>query len=116
MPYSWTPLTEDPLARLNLLPNNQYRPEKFSVDLQAHYNLMTVGGVDVKLTLLAYNLFDRLNEDDVNNTTGRSYTGIIRDVDLITYRSNFSEYADVIENPDMYDTPRSIKLGLGFAF
>ncbi|MFC1619472.1 TonB-dependent receptor domain-containing protein [Candidatus Neomarinimicrobiota bacterium] len=116
MPYTWSPLTEDPLSRLNLMPNNQYRPAKFSVDLQGHYNLMTVGGMDVKLTLLVYNLLDRLNEDWVNSATGRAYTAIIRPVDINNYHSDFSELSDAVENPSMYATPRSIKLGLGFTF
>ena len=98
------------------MPNNQYRPAKFSVDLRGHYNLMTVGGVDVKLTLLVYNLLDRLNEDWVNSTTGRAYTAIIRPVDINNYHSDFSELSDAVENPSMYATPRSIKLGLGFTF
>jgi len=104
------------LALLNLLPNNQYRPAKFSLDLQAHYNLFTIGNVDVKLTLLAYNILDRLNENSVNSTTGRAYTGIVRPVDILTYRSDFSEYKDVIQNPAMFAAPRSIKIGLGFKF
>lgn len=116
MAYSWSPITESPLALINLLPNNQYRPSKFTVDLQAFYNLLTVGNVDVKLTLLAYNIFDRLNENWVNSTTGRAYTAIIRPVDLLTYRSDFSEYEDVVQNPAMFAAPRSIKIGLGFEF
>jgi len=116
MPYSWQPITESPLARINLLPNNQYRPSKFSVDLQAYYNLITIGGVDVKLTLLAYNILDRLNENFVNSTTGRAYTGIIRPIDITTYRSDFSEFEDLLQNPAMYAAPRSVKIGLGFNF
>lgn len=116
MPYSWQPISESPLALINLLPNNQYRPSKFSVDLQAYYNLFEMGNVKVRLTLLAYNIFDRLNENAVNGTTGRAYTGIIRPVDILTYRSNFSQFSDVLQNPSMFAAPRSIKLGLGFNF
>jgi len=116
MPYSWQPITESPLALLNLFPNNQYRPSKFSVDMQAYYNLFKIGNVEARLTLLAYNIFDRLNENSVNGTTGRAYTGIIRPIDILTYRSDFSEYADVLQNPAMFSAPRSIKVGLGFKF
>ncbi|MCD6441214.1 MAG: TonB-dependent receptor [Candidatus Marinimicrobia bacterium] len=116
MPYSWQPITESPLALINLLPNNQYRPAKFSVDLQANYNLLTIGGVDVKLTLLAYNILDHLNENSVNSTTGRAYTGIVRPIDITTYRSDFSEFEDLLQNPAMYGAPRSVKIGLGFNF
>lgn len=116
MPYSWQPITESPLALINLLPNNQYRPSRFSVDLQAYYNLFSIGSINVKLTLLTYNLLDRLNENGVNSTTGRAYTGIVRPIDIETYRSDFTEYDDILQNPAMYGAPRSIKLGLGFKF
>ena len=116
MPYSWTPITESPLAMINLLPNNERRPSKFNVDLQAYYNLMTIGGVKMKVTLLTYNLLDRLNENWVNSQTGRAYTAIIRPIDESVYRSNFSELEDVVQNPSMYSAPRSVKLGLVFQF
>ena len=113
-PYTWSPISESPLALLNLLPNNQYRPAQFSVDLNAHYNLFKIKNVNVRLTLLAYNILDRLNEVWVNSTTGRAYTGIVRPVDLLTYRSNFSTYYDVLHNPSMFSMPRQIKVGLEF--
>jgi outer membrane receptor protein involved in Fe transport len=115
-PYSWEPITESPLRLINLLPNNENRPSRFTVDLQGHYNLFSFSNVDVKLTILVYNLLDRLNENSVNSTTGRAYTGIIRPIDEQTYKSDFSEYSDTLENPAMYSAPRSIKLGLGFNF
>ncbi len=115
-PYSWAPIVESPLALINLLPNNQVRPSQFRVDLTAFYNLFSIKGVDVRLTLLAYNIFDTLNENTVNETTGRAYTGIVRPVDLATYRSDFSSYYDVIQNPAMFAAPRSVRLGLGFQF
>jgi len=104
------------LALINLQPNNQTRPTQFNVDLQAFYRLFTLGDVDVRLTFLGYNILDRLNENWVNATTGRAYTAIIRPVDLLTYRSDFSEFKDVVQNPSMYSAPRSIKLGLSFKF
>ena len=116
MPYSWSPITESPLRFINLLPNNERRPSKFNIDLQAHYNLMSLGETKVKFTMLIYNLFDRLNENWVNSTTGRAYTAIIRPIDEASYRSNFSEYKDIIQNPTMYSSPRLIKIGLVFQF
>ena len=86
------------------------------MDLQAYYNLFKIGNVEARLTLLAYNILDRLNENSVNSTTGRAYTGIIRPIDILTYRSDFSEYVDVLQNPAMFSAPRSIKVGLGFKF
>jgi len=115
-PYSWTPITESRLKVISLLPNNQVRPSQFNVDLNAFYNLLTLRNIDVRLTLLAYNIFANLNEDKVNTTTGRAYTGIVRPADIITHRSNFSDYYDVLQNPDMYAAPRTVKLGLEFQF
>ena len=115
-PYSWLPIEESPLRVINLLPNNQERPSQFRVDLNAFYNLFTFSNIDVRLTLLAYNIFDTLNENTVNETTGRAYTGIVRPIDEISHKSNFSEYTDVLQNPGMFDAPRSIRLGLGFQF
>jgi outer membrane receptor protein involved in Fe transport len=115
-PYSWQPITESPLAFINLLPNNQERPSQFRVDLTAFYNLFTFSNIDVRLTLLAYNIFDNLNENSVNSTTGRAYTGIVRPVNLAIYKSDFSEYSEQFQNPGMYAAPRSIRLGLGFQF
>lgn len=111
-PYSWTPITESPLALINLLPNNEVRPSQFNVDLNVFYNIAKIGNANIRLKLLVYNLFDRLNEYSVNSTTGRAYSGIVRPVDLLTYRSDFSTYYDVLKNPSMYSPPRSIRLGL----
>jgi len=111
-PYSWSPIIESPLALINLLPNNEVRPSQFNVDLNAFYNIAKIGNTNIRLKLLVYNLFDRLNENSVNSTTGRAYSGIVRPVDLLTYRSDFSTYYDVLKNPSMYSEPRSIRLGL----
>ena len=115
-PYTWTPISESPLALINLLPNNQYKPSQFWVDINAYYNLGTIKGTSIRLTLIAYNILDRLNEVFVNSTTGRAYTGIVRPVNLYTYRSDFSTYYDVLHNPGMYGAPRSIRVGLEFNF
>ena len=116
MPYSWQPITESPLALINLLPNNQYRPSKFNVDLQAYYKLFKIKNVEARLTMLGYNIFDQLNENWVNSTTGRAYTGIVRPIDIQTYRSDFSEYIDILQNPAMFAEPRSVRIGLEFKF
>ena len=59
---------------------------------------------------------DRLNENWVNATTGRAYTAIVRESDLLSHRSNFNEYKDTYQNPAMYSAPRTIKLGMGINF
>jgi outer membrane receptor for ferrienterochelin and colicin len=115
-PYTWTPLSESLLSRVNLYPNNAKQPSQYNVDLTGYYNLRKIGGVDLRLTLSVYNALDRLNEVGVNSQTGRAYTAIIRDTDLAGYRSDFSEFIDTVHNPGMYSTPRYVKLGMGVSF
>ena len=115
-PYTWSPLSESLLSRVNLYPNNAKQPSQYNVDLTGYYNLRAIGGVDLRLTLSVYNALDRLNEVGVNSQTGRAYTAIVRDTDLAGYRSDFSEFIDTVHNPGMYSAPRYVKLGLGVAF
>ena len=115
-PYSWAPTPQSPLAAINLFPNNQYQPARFSVDLNAYYNLAEFNGIKVKLTLLVYNLLDRLNEKDVSGETGRAYSAIVQETDLTGYHSAFSTYEDVYQDPSAYSNPRQVKVGLGITF
>ena len=114
--YSWSPLPESPLSRVNLFPNNSYKPHQVRVDLNAYYYLFRFKRMSVKLTLLVTNLLDRKNETWVYGSTGRAYTTIIRERNINNHRSNFNEYMDRIENPAMYSTPRMVKIGIGVAF
>ncbi|MBN1893993.1 TonB-dependent receptor [bacterium] len=115
-PYTWSPISQSPLSAVNLFPNNQYRPGRISTDLNAYLNLARFKGASLRLTLLVYNLFDRLNESWVNSQTGRAYTAVVQETDILGHRSLFSTYEDVYQNPSMYSTPRSVKLGLGISF
>jgi outer membrane receptor protein involved in Fe transport len=115
-PYGWAPLSESDQARVNLQPNNSPQPAIISFDLNAFINLWSQGTSRVRLTLLVYNLFDRLNEYGVNATTGRANQQIIRETDLASYRSNFSTIYDRINNPSSFGDPRSIKAGIEFMY
>jgi hypothetical protein len=66
--------------------------------------------------LTVYNLLDRLNENWVNNQTGRAYTAVIQDTDYASHRSDFNDYEDRIENPSMYSAPRMVKLAIGINY
>ncbi len=116
VPYTWSPLSENLLARVNLLPNNAKQPSQTSVDLAAYYNLRMVGEVDLRFTLSVYNLFDNLNEVSVNSQTGRAYTAIVTPSDLAAHRSDFNDYYDRVQDPEMYSAPRYVKLGMGVSF
>ncbi|MGH7594943.1 MAG: TonB-dependent receptor [bacterium] len=115
-PYTWTPLAENLLSRVNLYANNAKQPSQYNIDLAGYYNLRMIGGVDLRLTLSVYNLLDRLNEVAVNSETGRAYTDIITASELGNHRSNFSEYIDLVHNPSMYSVPRYVKFGMGVSF
>ena len=115
-PYTFVPQAESVLSRINLYPNNDYRPEKYSVDGAFYYRFKLLGMYNANLEMNIYNLFDRLNEEWVDSQTGRAYTAVIKETDLAGHRSDFNEYEDRIQNPSMYSSPRSIKVALGIYF
>ncbi|MFA4838139.1 MAG: TonB-dependent receptor [Candidatus Neomarinimicrobiota bacterium] len=115
-PYTWQPIAESALQRVNLFPNNAWQPAIFSFDLNGYYNIRITKHVNAQLTLTVYNLLDRLNAAYVNAQTGMPYTAIVRANDIASHRSDFNDYYDRIHNPSMYTTPRILKLGLGINF
>ena len=115
-PYTWSPIAENPLSRVNLYPNNDYKPVQLSVDLNAYYNIFEYKGIKGKLTLLVYNLLDRLNEVAVYSSTGRAYTTVARESEINSHQSDFNDYWDAIHNPGMYSAPRLIKAGFEVSF
>ena len=115
-PFTWAPLSESTLARVNLFPNNSYIPKSISLDLSSYYDIPVIHNIRMRFTLNVYNLMDALNEAWVNNQTGRAYTAIIQDTDLASHHSDFNEFIDTVRNPAMYVAPRLVKLGVGFTF
>ena len=115
-PYTFSPIEESTLSRINLYPNNDYRPTKYHADLMAYYNLSISKKYKINFRLAVYNLFDRLNENWVDSKTGRAYTAVIKDTDRAGHRSNFNQFEDRIQNPAMFATPRMIKLSTGINF
>ena len=115
-PYTFSPLGESVLSRINLYPNNDYQRAKYQADLTARYSLQLANMAGVNFFLTIYNLFDRLNEEWVNSQTGRAYTDVEENSEILLHRSNFNDYEDVYQNPSMYSTPRMIKFGLELTF
>jgi len=115
-PYTFSPQSESVLSRINLYPNNAYKPSTTSTDATLYYNFKLKGRYHGKVDLTIYNLLDRLNENWVDGQTGRAYTAVIKDTDLAGHRSDFNEYEDRIHNPSMYSAPRMIKLAVGINF
>ncbi len=115
-PYTFRPVAISPLAKQTLYPNNSERPTNYTLDLTGYYDF-DIGEIgNLRLFLSIYNLLDRKNEIYVNSTTGRAYTGVVYPVDIATFRSNYNDIYDSIQNPYMYSSPREIKIGLGFIF
>ncbi len=110
-PYTWGPLEQSVLSRVNLYSNNAWKPTNNTLDLRTYYR---VG--PMTLTLKVYNLLDKLNEYGVYGSTGRAYTTIVQDTDLNSHHSDFNEYEDRIQNPSMYSTPRQVKFGIEYNF
>ncbi len=115
-PYTFSPVAEDLLARVNLYPNNAWKPSKFSTDITAHYTRQITGGIGLRFTAIAFNIFDRLNENGVHARTGRAYRDIITDSERAGHRSNFNTVEDRSQNPSMFAAPRYVKFGVGVTF
>ena len=115
-PYTFMPQSESVLSRINLYPNNDYKPASSTVDVTLYYNFKLAGRYQGKIDLTIYNLLDRLNENWVNEQTGRAYTAVIKETDLASHRSDFNDYEDRIHNPAMYSAPRMVKLAIGINY
>lgn len=114
--YTWTPLQESRLYRVNLYPNNSVKPATINFDLYTYYTIPLTSDLKLKLSLLVQNLLDTRNAVFVNGNTGEANESIVRDVHLMTHRSLFNDYYDVIFNPAAYSPPRYIQFGLGIVF
>jgi outer membrane receptor protein involved in Fe transport len=115
-PYTWAPVSSNPLVDMNIPPNNDYTKSRFNVDLGMYYRFSLWDQTKLELELRVYNLFDRLNEYGVNPTTGRTAVAIVQQTDLESHRSNFNDYYDRIKDPSGYSAPRLVKLGLSVLY
>ena len=115
-PYTFSPQSESVLSRINLYPNNDYKPSTYTVDATLYYNFKLLDRFSGKIDLTIYNLLDRLNENGVDSETGRAYTAIIRETDYAGHRSDFNDFEDRIKNPSMFSSPRMVKLAVGINF
>ncbi|MBN1466208.1 TonB-dependent receptor [candidate division KSB1 bacterium] len=115
-PYTWGPIAESRLARVNLYPNNAKKPAKYQMDFMGYYDFELSSRFQLRASLYIENLLDTRNELFVNGNTGRANEAIIREVDLANHRSLFNDYEDRIINPAAIAAPRYIKLGLGLIF
>lgn len=115
-PYTWTPLSNSSLVNINLYPNNDMMPSRYSLDFNGFYRIKLMDDLNVTFSLAIYNLLDTKNEVAVDSQTGRAYTSIVEETELLSHRSNFNDYEDRVHNPSMYSTPRMVKLTTGINF
>lgn len=115
-PYTWAPIAESRLYRINLYPNNAKKPAKYRLDFFGYYDLKLNNRFTLRTSLLVENLLDRKNELSVNANTGRANEAIILATDKASHRSLFNEYEDRIVSAAAISAPRFIKLGLGLVF
>ena len=115
-PYTFEPISESETALINLLPNNDYKPSNYNIDLKGHYQFLSSDDLEVKLSFSIYNLFDTLNDMFVYAKTGRAYSNIVSTTEIQAYRSTFTDIYDQYENPAMYSAPRQIKLSLSINY
>ncbi len=114
--YTFQPIPESKLSKQTLFPNNQHKPSRISLDLKGYYDLNIFENTKLRLSLLIYNLFDQLNEERVNSTTGRAYSAILNQSQIATFKSNYNNIYDAVKDPSMYSAPREIKFGIGIIF
>lgn len=115
-PYTFSPQGESNLALLNLYPNNDIKPSNYHADLSGYINLPKLFGISSKINFLIYNLTDRYNEYGVSSETGRAYTAVVNETELLSHRSNFNSYDDRYKDPSMFSSPREIKIGWTVSF
>lgn len=100
----------------SLLTNNQIKPATFNVDLRA-YREFKIGIGTITTFVRVFNLFDRLNEINVFNDTGRA--GFTTDK-AVALRSRPLELINTLDdwfnNPTHYSEPRRIEFGVTFDF
>ncbi len=111
--FTFSPIAENALANINLLPNNAYKPSNYLINFSSYYNISKAGA---RITFEVYNLFDTLNEYGVNSQTGRSYSAILNENDYASFRNNYTTIEDTYQDPSAYGAPRSLKIGLEWRY
>ena len=94
---------------------DRYKPANYSVDITGSYKF-NYESHNIKINFSVYNVFDRLNEYNVNSQTGRAGSAIITDAERAAFYSNFNTIEDTYIVPTNYSSPRNIKIGIQYEF
>ena len=108
------PYTEDTRISLLRFENGAIKPTTYSLDLRAEKRV-DLGGVDVSLFLLVYNVLDIKNEYGINSASGRA------NVDLYTAQNaqkivGLNTIQENQNNPASYSAPRQVRVGFNLGF
>lgn len=91
--------------------NSERKPSQLTFDLHAN-KVFSVGKFKFNIFAKVYNLFDRLNELKVYDSTGRATYGLNPD----PYRDDPEFHNDYINRPNYYSEPRLVLTGLAIEF
>lgn len=95
--------------------NSARKPLVYNFDLYAYQDLK-FGNLNFSLFLRVYNLFDRLNEKNVYEDTGRATYSLASLSTGGLRPQGINSYEDYIRRPDYYDAPRELQLGFEIKF
>jgi len=119
LPYTPSSLEERQLPESEFK-NSARRPIRWDLDMKAHKKFKFFG-LNHKLFLRVYNVFDHLNELAVHSVTGRA-TNIARrptDLEILQQRLDSGGQFTLEEydrNPGWFSAPRKIQVGLAVTF
>ncbi|NOZ74751.1 MAG: TonB-dependent receptor [FCB group bacterium] len=92
--------------------NSERKPATVNVDLRSHWTL-ALFGLNFRLQMNIYNLFDTRNERLVYSDTGRATYSLVS-----TYLPEDQKYNTLTEyltRPDYFSAPRQVKIGISVA-
>ncbi|MCX6136179.1 MAG: hypothetical protein NTV54_01605, partial [Ignavibacteriales bacterium] len=106
--------TEDTRISLLRFENGALKPSTYDLDLRAEKRI-DLGGVNLSLFLLVYNVLDIKNENGVNSASGRA------NIDLYTAQNaqkivGLNTIEENQNNPASFSAPRQVRVGFNLGF
>lgn len=119
LPYTPTSIEELQLPESEFK-NSARKPVRLELDMKAH-KIFRLFGLDYRVFLRVYNLFDHLNELYVHSTTGRATNPARRPIDLEILKRRLASggqfsLEEYDRNPGWFSEPRRVQIGVAVAF
>ncbi|MCK9483330.1 MAG: hypothetical protein M0R34_03090, partial [Candidatus Marinimicrobia bacterium] len=97
----------------SLLTNSDTKPATFTIDLKAYYRILLSNRYPMELFIRIQNLFDRLNEVNVYDETGRAgFTTDEARVKALNIGTPVNSVSEWFNNSTHYAEPRRIEIGM----